>query len=200
MLDPTPVADPRQTLQNPASPRLVPGKGAARPDETVLSEVDLHSRRLRYFLDLLEEGYHQALRPDPLSRSMRVERIALGIDLPELDTVPLWSVRREDGAVSIPFIEFILWQAGETLHALCGAAEEEAAAGAQELRESHRALTEALDGIRPTGQGSPSIPRHRDIFVAESTLRDLCGPSGLLGRIARQCDALSALKPRGLDH
>ena len=200
MLDPTPVTDPRQTLRNPASPGLVPGKGPARPDETVLSEVDLHSRRLRYFLDLLEEGYHQALRPDPLSRSMRVERIALGIDLPELDTVPLWSVRREDGAVSIPFIEFILWQAGETLQALCGAAEEEAAGSAQELRQSHQALSDALEAIRPGGQGSPSIPRHRDIFVAEALMRDLCGPSGLLGRIARQCDALSALKPRGLDH
>ncbi len=203
MLNPTLGGAPDRRLTpevpNPADPGLVSGGGRAPAAPPVLSSVDFHVRRLRYFLDLLDEGYHQALRPDPTSRSMRVERIALGIDQPELDTVPLWSMRRHDGAVSIPFIEFILWHVGQTLHALCDDIGEDRREAAR-LRESRGMLLDALDRISPPGEGGRSVPRHHDILIPEGLMRELCGPEGLLGGIARQCDAIAALRPRGEGH
>src|SRR3989441_7793524 len=80
-----------------AIPSPPPGGRYEERSRAAHSPLELHVRRLRYFMDLLETGYRHALQPDPLPLSLRAERIALGIDVPELDTVPLWSVKRADG-------------------------------------------------------------------------------------------------------
>jgi len=64
-------------------------------------------------------GARQALRPHVEPRSLRAERIALGIDLPELDAAPLWSTRRADGKISIPFVEYLLGQIWVSLESFC---------------------------------------------------------------------------------
>jgi len=74
--------------------------------EKAAEELD----RMRYFRNLLEMGYRHALLPDEDPDTLRSQRVALGIPLPELDLVPVWSCRTPDGTFSIPFIDFLLGQ------------------------------------------------------------------------------------------
>ena len=144
-------------------------------------------RRIRYYCSLLITGYHHALSPDPQSRSLRTERIALGIDLPELDTVPLWSTRREDGTVSIPFIEFILARICEGLDGLCAHPLLSARQAAAELTRARRGLGMILRETTPEGE-APALPRLGDIYISEELLKELCGPEGLLLSLLKMPD------------
>src|SRR3989442_11651504 len=160
------------------------------------SALELHIRRLRYFMDLLETGYHHALHPDPLPRSLRADRIALGIDVPELDAVPLWSVTRADGAVAIPFIEFIVTQISRTLEAVADEAGLSGSAAGEELVLARGSLRRILEQGSPgSATSAPDLPRLGDIFLPRDLLDAVCGPEGLLRTIAGQCETLLAAEP-----
>jgi len=157
--------------------------------------VELYVRRLRYFMDLLESGYRYAVLPDPLPLSQRAERIALGIDVPELDTVPLWSVKRADGAVAIPFVEFIVTQICRTLEATADEAGLSGSAAGEDLVLARGALRRVLERASPgSATAAPDLPRLGDIFLSRELLEEVCGPKGLLRTIASQCEALLALE------
>jgi len=147
-------------------------------------------RRLRYFIDLMVAGYHHALNPEPLIPSLRSERIALGIDLPELDTVPLWSARRSDGAVSIPFIEFILGQVDQSLDEIGCDQESVNAIEIRNLQRARRAIARVLKEVSPKGDPPPAYPRLRDLYVPAPILEELCGPEGLGAEVLRRCATL----------
>jgi hypothetical protein len=163
--------------------------GARGPQASVHSQTELLVRRLRYYAGLLQAGYRHALRPDPLPRSLRAERIALGIDLPELDTVPLWSARRDDGALAVPFIEFILAQIAETLETLARSAEDDPRAG-EAFDAARREVLAAQEQIDPASGPRPALPRLRDLYLQEGFMQDLCGPGGILERQRELCEAL----------
>jgi hypothetical protein len=165
------------------------GRFEERP-KSVHSPLELHVRRLHYFMDLLETGYRHALQPDPLPRSLRAERIALGIDVPELDTVPLWSVKRADGAVAIPFVEFIVTQICRTLEAIADDAGLSGSATGEELVLARGTLRRLLEQASPGSATAPDLPRLGDIFLTRDLLEEICGPGGLLRTIAGQCEAL----------
>ncbi|MCI0656426.1 MAG: hypothetical protein L0170_05075 [Acidobacteria bacterium] len=103
----------RFSNQESAAPRATGFEaGSAYP----LLEVAVEAlSRMRYFHDLLEQGYRHALQPGEDPDTLRTRRVALGISLPELDLVPLWSRRAQDGTFSIPFIDFLLDQFLESL-------------------------------------------------------------------------------------
>lgn len=141
---------------------------------------------MRYFRDLLEEGYQHAIFPEENPDTLRSRRLALGIPFPELDLVPLWSRRGSDGRVSIPFIDFII------THFL-GSLERTR----REVREAHR--PHAMLWGNPTSSGTcqewgaddttpASLPILEDHFLPEATLARLCGPEGVLSQILRRCD------------
>ena len=156
----------------------------------IISFAAMTRRRLRYFIDLMVAGYQHALNPDPLIPSLRSERIALGIDLPELDTVPLWSARRSDGAVSIPFIEFILGQVDQSLSEIGGDPESVNAIEIRNLQRARRAIARVLKEVSPKGDPPPAYPRLRDLYVPAPILEELCGPEGLGEQVLRRCAAL----------
>ncbi|OLD65746.1 MAG: hypothetical protein DMF52_13720 [Acidobacteria bacterium] len=157
--------------------------------------MELHIRRLRYFMDLLETGYHHALHPDPLPRSLRADRIALGIDVPELDAVPLWSVKQRDGAVAIPFVEFIVTQISRTLEAIADDAGLSGSAAGEDLILARGTLRRVLEQASPgSATAAPDLPRLGDIFLSGEILDEVCGPKGLLQTIAGQCEALLAVE------
>jgi hypothetical protein len=190
MLDTAPRGAPTTPTRGAPGAALVDRERDRISERDVLSRKVLRFRKLRYFHSLLEAGYRSALRPDPLPRSLRPERIALGIDLPELDTVPLWAARRDDGTISIPFVEYILGQIGVLL------ADFERELGpvpvreAAELVENRRKLRRVLTALDPEGQDARDLPRLSDLFLSETTLCDLCGTAGLMQRIVTQCEEL----------
>jgi len=145
-------------------------------------------RRLRYLRDLLVEGFRAARTGDLPSGSLRVERVALGIGLPELDAVPLWSSGREDGAVSIPFIEFILAQFIASLGAFWSDLEDRGAAAGM-LEHSH-ALEQALREANQGGATALALPRLGDTFLPELLVMRVCGHRGLLDRTVAECERL----------
>jgi hypothetical protein len=179
----------------PAMPPSSPGArvghrgGVAGTRHTILTPALLVFRRLRFYRDLLLAGYRCALRPDPTPRSLRAERIALGIDHPELDAVPLWSVRRGDGAVAVPFVEFILGEMQRALDAICDALDTQSAPRSAKLKELGADLRRVLETIGTEG-GGPALPRLSELFLTGDTLERLCGsPGGLLEQIVRACDS-----------
>jgi hypothetical protein len=164
------------------------------------SQVELLLRRLRFYLDLLSAGYRQALSPDPLARSLRGERIALGIDLPELDAVPLWSARGRGETISVPFVEFILGQIAEILEALAAEIAPFHPATAGEVETIRQIVARTLDRACAGGGPAPSLPRLRDVYLPVSALETLCGPGGSLAPIVRRCEALLGGDPGLLEH
>lgn len=177
-------------------PTPPPGDRVGGPSRVAHSSVELHVRRLRYFMDLMQTGYRHALRPAPLPRSLRAERIALCVDVPELDTVPLWSVMRPDGAVAIPFVEFILTQIGRDLEAIADDVSVSGSAEGDDLLLARGMLRRVVDQASPgSPAATPELPRLADIFLSRELLEDVCGPRGLLGDIANQCEALLAGHP-----
>lgn len=159
----------------------------------VHSRTEFLLRSIRYFADLLEAGYRQALNPNFMPGSLRATRIALGIDLPELDTVPLWSVKRSDGMVSIPFIEFIIAEIRKNLKALSAEAglDRETVAS---LNEGSHILQRVLDAFGAEDGVGSSLPRLKDVFVSPRLLEEIAGPEGPLGLILRQCE-LALVEP-----
>lgn len=143
-------------------------------------------RRLHYHLDLLEAGYRQALRPDLQAPSQRAERIALGIDRPELDAIPLWSVRRADGAVAIPFIEFVLGEIHRGLEPVARAATAVDRRAAVRLAEGRRLVGRILQAI-DADRRHRTVPRLGDLYLPGDLVERICGPDGLLRRLRRDC-------------
>lgn len=200
------MIDPARSEQTPtwfpgeAPSGLRPRAPVGQIEPEAFYAANLTLRRLRFFIDLLSEGYRQALRPDPQLPVLRSERIALGIDLPELDTVPLWSARRADGTVSVPFTEYILGQIWAILDAVAADANPGSPRALETLRETRLALARAMEraGLSPGPQSS--LPRLRDFFVPEAVLEEICGPAGLLQETLRQAEALLRTGTAGAGH
>jgi len=178
-----------------AVPAPPPGGRFEERPKAAHSPLELHVHRLHYFMDLMKTGYRHALLPDPLPRSLRAERIALGIDVPELDTVPLWSVKRGDGSVAIPFVEFIVTQICRTLEAIAGNAGLTGSPAGEDLVLARATLRRLLEQASPgSATAPPDLPRLGDIFLSREILEEICGDKGLLAKIARQCDALLTME------
>jgi hypothetical protein len=168
--------------------------GLGHPTPEAELRIPLHSpaevnlRRLRYFIDLFETGFRHALRPDPQAGSLRAERIALGIDVPELDAVPLWSACHGDGTVSIPFIEFIANEIDRSIEAFALEMKGGDPGGAGGLRARGRALRLLLESAGLRAKEAPVLPRLGDVFLSQDALDEVCGPRGMLRLIVRQCE------------
>lgn len=151
------------------------------PDATAAA---VHLRQLRYFRDLLALGFESTIWPDRSARTLRSERLALGIDLPELDAVAIWSVRCGDGTLEIPFADFILARAREAA-AWFEPWDQDGA-----LRRGLGRLQQALAAIAPPGRPVAALPRLEEVRLAESTVADLFGADGTLDRLVEACETL----------
>jgi hypothetical protein len=139
-------------------------------------------RRLHFYRDLLRLGFEGTIWPDRSSRTLRTERLALGIDHPELDLVAVWAVRCGDGRVSIPFIEHLLLRAHETAKHFLPLDEKRGIASQMDL------IDEALRAIAPEGLPSDGLPRLGEVFVDETEAVRLCGAGGVVDRLVGQCE------------
>ena len=167
-----------------AVPAVATSEEAAIPASSAARET----RRLRYYRNLLLQGYQSAMNVEPPAATLRTERIALGIDLPELDAVSSWSTRRKDGSVSIAFIEYALAQARGCLDSLRRGAPQ--GPEKSELLRQVRALDRLLEEASFYGAGLSALPRLGDLFLPGGLVSRLCAPGGLLDRVVDCCEAI----------
>lgn len=144
----------------------------------------LELRRMCYYRDLLMSGFESTIWPDRSSRTLRSERLALGIDLPELDAVGIWATRCGDGRVSIPFIEFLLARTRDAARRFARADRSGSVAGLLQP------LDEALLSMTPPGRPAADLPRLEEVYLTEAEVARLCGNGGLVERLVEECQAI----------
>lgn len=140
-------------------------------------------RRMAYFRDLFLQGFESTIWQDRAVPSLRDERLALGIELPELDTVALWSTRCGGDLVSIPFTEFILGRIRESAARFAPVDHD------GEIGDGIDQLDAILAWITPAGGDVTSLPRLGDVYLPESEAARLSAPGGLLDRVLDSCRA-----------
>ena len=148
-------------------------------------------RHLHFYRDLLRLGFEGTIWPDRGSRTLRSERLALGIDLPELDLVAAWAARCGDGRVAIPFIEYLLARVRETAMRFLPLDEKRSIASQVAL------LDEALAAITRDAAGAAAgctpaeadgLPRLREVLLDETDAVRLCGVGGVVDRLVTGCE------------
>lgn len=153
------------------------------PGRELAVDLRLELRRLRYFRDLLSAAWRHACGGSDPHVTLRSERIALGIDLPELDAVTLWSHRAADGTIAVPFIEYLVSQLRLVAATLSGHDEAVRRRARRPLRQLLRMLSERRD----LDAGHDALPRLRDVFLPEEWLERICAPGGIADQLVLAC-------------
>ena len=187
---PAPPASPREEPAARQTPARREGGAPWGQSDARLARSGIALRRLRYFHDLLGLAYTASQSADLPTGTLRTERIALAIDRPELDAVAMWTARRDDGAVAIPFVEYLLGQFIGALESFLADLAEPGAAA--EVATLAAALELALVEANRRGAEALALPQLGDSFLPEPFLERLCGRDGLLDRTVRRCEDLLA--------
>lgn len=156
------------------------GRGAANE---LAIDLTLELRRLRYFRDLVCAAWRHASGGSDPHTTLRSERIALGIALPELDAVTLWSHRAADGTIALPFVEYLVSQLRLAAATLSGHDEAVRRRAGRPLRQLLRMLSERRD----LDAGHDALPRLRDVFLPEEWLGRICAPGGIADQLVVAC-------------
>jgi hypothetical protein len=145
-------------------------------------------RRLRYYRDLLAAGWRHASGSDEPYTTLRTERLALAIDLPELDAVALWSHRATDGSIALPFVEYLLSQLRLSTALLSAHDGEIRRRAGRPFRQLLRLLAQRRD----LDAGHDALPRLGDVFLPADWLGRICAPSGLADQLVLACSPARA--------
>ncbi|MBK7977634.1 MAG: hypothetical protein IPK07_31735 [Deltaproteobacteria bacterium] len=146
---------------------------------------------MRYLRDLLRLGVKHALDPRLSVDTLRTQRLTAGVDLPELDTVPVWACCEANGRVGIPFLDLVLDEVlarAEVVFDTCAHLTRERGAQARvTAREIAvlRARLVARDGTDP----SPVGPIR---FLPLEDVERVCGRAGSVARLLDQLQHMRA--------
>lgn len=172
-----------QRLADPATRvRALATCAVCRLGERMQSQID----RMEYFRKLLQAACGAPLDSSHEPQSLRADRLSVGVDFPELDTVPHWTEVTDDGRISIPFLEFIL--TGIDAELCCFSRHPEL--GAEDLKKIqrvHTSLSGILREVTPAGEPSDGLPRLREVFVDPNKLIPVCEENGLLHQAIAAC-------------
>ncbi len=157
--------------------------GEERRRAAAEEELALELRRLRYFRDLLCTAWRHARGGSDPHMTLRTERLALAIGLPELDAVVLWSHRAADGTIALPFVEYLVSQLRLAAATLAGRDEALRRRAGRPLRQLLRLLAERRD----LDAGHDALPRLRDVFLPEEWLDRICAAGGLADQLVLAC-------------
>ena len=153
-----------------------------RLGERMQSQID----RMEYFRKLLQAACGATLDTAHEPQSLRADRLSVGVDFPELDTVPHWTEVTDDGRVSIPFLEFIL--TGIDAELSCFSRHPELGAeGLKKIQRVHTSLAGILREVTPRDEPSDGLPRLREVFVDPNKLIPVCKENGLLDQAIAAC-------------
>lgn len=153
------------------------------PKDELATDLARELRRLRYFRDLLCTAWRHACGGSDPHVTLRSERTTLGIELPELDAVTLWSHRAGDGTIALPFVEYLLSQLRLSAATLSGHDEAVRRRAGRPLRRLLRMLSERHD----LDAGHAALPRLRDVFLPEEWLGEVCAPGGIADQLVLAC-------------
>jgi len=181
----------------PGGPVLEEQDGESRKGRAVLTPARLMLPRMRYYVELLTAGYRQAVRPEALPRCLRAERIALGIDLPELDAGPLWAACGPDLTVSIPFADFVLGRIHHILGRFVECLPSADREVGSDLWKGCLEYRRILEGLKIEDAGPDNLPRLEDCRLPQPSIDRLCGPGGLLFSILEDCERVLWLETVG---
>lgn len=153
-----------------------------RLGERMHTQID----RMEYFRTLIHSACAAAIDPEHEPTSLRAERRHVGVDFPELDTVPLWTSVTGDGKISVPFLEFIVIGIEAELSCF--------SRNPRLRRDELRPVKQALGGLdkllrqaAPDGVPGDGLPRLREVFVDPNYIMPLCEPGGLLDQAIGAC-------------
>lgn len=172
-----------------AAPSRVPAENVHEAWGRRVLAIDLAP--LRYLRDLLRLGVKHALDPRLSVDTLRTQRLAAGIELPELDTVPVWACSEASGRVGIPFLDLVLDEVlarAESVFDTCAHLTRERGAQARvTAREiaALRARLAARDGIDPSAVGPIR-------FLPIEDVERVCGRAGSVARLLDQLQHMRA--------
>ncbi|MFN7955990.1 MAG: hypothetical protein U0610_30025 [bacterium] len=187
------VAKPRTSAVDvlPSPPRAQQRGGAERAEvwgERVLA-IDLGP--LRYLRDLLSLGVKRALDPRLPLETLRTQRISAGIELAELDTVPLWATQREDAAVAIPFLDLVLDEVlarADRVLDTCAHLTHTAGAPARMTALEIAALRKRVAGAACL----PADNAHPFPYLPLAEVEKVCAHGGAVARLVEECQQIRA--------
>lgn len=193
--------DRREAIEAPlSSPASPDGVRACEPSRVRPEDVhEAWGRRvlsidlapMRYLRDLLRLGVKHALDPRLTVDTLRTQRLTAGVDLPELDTVPVWACCEASGRVGIPFLELVLDEVlarAEVVFDTCAHLTRERGAQARVTAREIAALRARLvarDGTDP----SPVGPIR---FLPVEDVERVCGRAGSVARLLDQLQHMRA--------
>jgi hypothetical protein len=140
---------------------------------------------LRYLRDLLGFGMKHALDPRLSIDTLRSQRLAAGIDLPELDVVPVWACQEPGGLVGLPFLELVL---DEPVFDTCAHLTHEKGAQA---RATAREILWLRSELRARAESS-AIPVGPVQFLPLEDVERVCGRAGSVARLFDQLQHMRA--------
>ncbi len=186
------AADRANGGQIVASPAGAPQRGsrehAERWGEEVLA-IDLSP--LRYLRDLLALGVKRARDPRLPLETLRTQRIGAGIDLAELDTVPLWASQRVDGSIALPFLELVLdevlTRADRVLQTCAQLTHGSGAAARITALEIAALRRQIVESARIDPESAHSFP-----YLPLEEVARVCAHGGAVTRLVEQCQQIRA--------
>ncbi len=191
----------REAIDAPPSPPVsIDGVGVSEPPRHRAEDVhEAWGRRvlaidlapLRYLRDLLRLGVKHALDPRLTVDTLRTQRLTAGVDLPELDTVPIWACCEASGRVGIPFLDLVLDEVlarAEGVFDTCAHLTRERGSQARVTAREIAALRARLvahDGSDPSGVGPIR-------FLPLEDVERVCGRAGSVARLLDQLQHMRA--------
>lgn len=146
---------------------------------------------MRYLRDLLRLGVKHAIDPRLTVDTLRTQRLAAGVDLPELDTVPIWACCEATGRVGIPFLDLVLDEVlsrAEVVFDTCAHLTRERGAQAR-LTAREIAVLRARLVSREGTDPSPVGPIR---FLPVEDVERVCGRAGSVARLLDQLQHMRA--------
>lgn len=146
---------------------------------------------MRYLRDLLRLGVKHAIDPRPTADTLRAQRLAAGVELPELDTVPVWACSEANGRVGIPFLDLVLDEVlarAEIVFDTCAHLTRERGAQARVAAREIAALRARL----ASREGTDPSPVGPIRFVPLEDVERVCGRAGSVARLLDQLQHMRA--------
>lgn len=189
---PSDVLDSKEGGTRPPEGRL------RRTEKSDFDATEVHGRHLlaidllplRYLRDLLAVGLKRALDSSQPIDPLRAQRLAARIELPELDTIPVWACREGDGMVAIPFLALALDEVLSRAERVFDSCAPLTRDRGETARLAGREIFALRNELRYRDR--ESTPTGPLVHVPTEWVERVCGPHGALARLVAELQQMRA--------